>query len=105
MAYYVYILACSDGSFYTGRTTDLSRRVYEHQSGASPHAYTSARRPVRLVWAGEFDDKLEAINFEKKIKGWSRKKKQALIADDWDGIHKIVSGERVARERKRRNNS
>jgi putative endonuclease len=98
MPFYVYILKCADGSFYTGRTTDLSRRVYEHQTGADPKAYTFRRRPVHLVWSGEFEDKLEALTFEKQVKGWSRKKKQALIEGNWDKIHEIVSRERKARE-------
>ena len=103
MPYFVYIIECADGSYYTGRTTDLSRRLYEHQTGSNPKAYTYSRRPVHLVWAGEFPDKVEAYNFEKQVKGWSRFKKQSLIQGDWEGIHKIVLGERKTRESKKRN--
>jgi len=82
--YYVYILRCSDNSFYTGITNNLNKRLEQHQSGLNKAAYTYRRRPVILVFHQQFNDVLQAIYFEKKIKGWSRPKKQALINNNWN---------------------
>ena len=82
MAYFVYILRCSDGTFYTGYTENLTRRVKQHQSGAIPRSYTKPRRPVKLVWAGEFDTKEEARANENKIKRWKSERKETLIQAD-----------------------
>jgi len=98
MPYYVYILKCSDGSYYTGSTSDLSRRFWEHQTGASLSAYTFSRRPVELVWSEEVETYHEALTHERQIKGWNCAKKEALIRGDWDGIHQIVRDERKRRE-------
>ncbi|MFC6861214.1 GIY-YIG nuclease family protein [Zunongwangia atlantica] len=84
--YYVYILKCSDSSFYTGITNNLNARLQQHQSGFNKNAYTFKRRPVKLEFYQKFKDVLQAIYFEKKIKKWSRAKKQALILGDWDMI-------------------
>lgn len=67
-SYLVYILRCADGSYYTGVTNDLERRVAEHQQGIVP-GYTRKRRPVTLVYSQEFSTALEAIHFEKQVKG------------------------------------
>lgn len=98
MPYYVYILKCSDNSYYTGSTHDLSRRLWEHEQGASPTAYTNSCRPVELVWSSEAATRREALEFEHKVKSWSRAKKEALIRGDWNGIHEIVKDERKSRE-------
>ena len=82
MPYFVYILRCSDGTFYTGYTENLTRRVKQHQSGSIPRSYTKPRRPVELVWAGEFETKEEARANERKIKRWKPDKKEALIRED-----------------------
>ena len=82
MPYHVYILLCADGTLYTGYTGDLNRRLKQHQSGAIPRSYTKSRRPVKLVWAGEFDKKEEARENEKKIKRWKTSKKETLIQAD-----------------------
>lgn len=82
--YYVYILKCSDNSYYVGITSNLDRRVMEHNAGKYPDAYTCSRRPVELVWYQDFTEPNQAIYFEKKIKKWSRAKKEAIINDDWD---------------------
>jgi putative endonuclease len=81
---YVYMLRCSDASYYVGSATgdDLSRRIAEHEAGSYP-GYTSSRRPVQLVWSERFDRITDAIAVERKIKGWSRVKKEALIRGDW----------------------
>lgn len=83
-SYYVYILKCSDNSFYTGITNNIEKRIQVHKSGFNKESYTYKRRPIELKFYQEFNDVLQAIYFEKKIKGWSRAKKQALINGDWD---------------------
>jgi len=83
--YFVYILECSDKSYYTGVTNNLEKRLAEHQSGAI-HGYTSARLPVKLIYSASFGDINEAIRFEKQLKGWSRKKKEALMRGDFDAL-------------------
>ena len=82
--YYVYILKCSDCSIYTGITNNLEKRYGEHKYGLDKECYTFSRRPVKLVFNQEFNDVIQAIYFEKKIKGWTRAKKEALIKDDFD---------------------
>ncbi|WP_372757793.1 GIY-YIG nuclease family protein [Mariniflexile sp.] len=84
--YFVYIVKCHDDSFYTGLTNNLERRLFEHNEGIDEYAYTFQRRPVALVWVEIFSDPNQAIAIEKKIKGWSRRKKQALIDEDWDKL-------------------
>ena len=78
----MYILECSDGSYYTGITNDIERRLSEHQEGLIEWCYTHNKRPVELKHVEEFPDIMEAISREKQIKDWSRKKKEALIAGD-----------------------
>ncbi|WP_310378286.1 GIY-YIG nuclease family protein [Flavobacterium sp.] len=84
--YYVYIVKCSDSTYYTGITNSIDRRLFEHNSGKNPDSYTFTRRPVQLVWFETFSDPTQAIMIEKKIKGWSRRKKEALINEDWDKL-------------------
>ncbi len=86
--YFVYILKCADESYYTGITNNLERRFYEHQTGLNTNCYTFKRRPLELVYSTMFYDVLQAISFEKQIKGWTRKKKEALINGDWDKLKK-----------------
>lgn len=81
--HWVYILRCSDGSYYTGSTSDLELRVAEHHAGTFG-GYTASRRPVVLVFSVEAATQDEAFRFEHQVKGWSRKKKEALIAGRWD---------------------
>ena len=85
MSFYVYILRCADGSYYTGHTDDLERRIAEHQSGTIP-GYTHDRRPVELMWAQDFPSRIEALERERQVKDWSRVKKEALFAGDWHAI-------------------
>ena len=84
MAAFVYMLQCADRSYYVGSATgdDLWRRIAEHETGAY-RGYTFSRRPVRLVWADRFDRITDAIAAERKLKGWTRAKKEALIRADW----------------------
>ena len=88
MTYFVYILKCSDNSYYTGVTKNYEKRVYEHQNGMIPGCYTHSRRPIELVLIEEFDDIRKAIEREKQIKGWSRNKKQALIERNFEALKK-----------------
>jgi putative endonuclease len=81
--YFVYILLCSDNSYYTGVTNNLERRLYEHESGHDPKSYTFKRRPLKLVFQEIFNDINQAIAFEKQVKGWKRSKKEAIINGDW----------------------
>lgn len=82
MGAYVYILCCSDGRFYVGSTrATLEQRVAEHDNGTHG-GYTAARRPVELIFHEHFDRITDAIAAERRLKGWSRAKKQALIAGD-----------------------
>ena len=91
MAFYTYVLCCSDGSFYTGHTDDLELRFAQHQTGALG-GYTARRRPVALVWSDSFQTLDDAFAIERRLKGWSRAKKEALIAGNWDLISQLARG-------------
>jgi predicted GIY-YIG superfamily endonuclease len=80
MAFFVYILKCSDDSYYVGHTEDLERRLFEHNNKVFK-GFTSSRLPVQLMFKQQFDLRDDAFVAERKIKDWSRKKK-ALIAGD-----------------------
>src|SRR5262245_23965836 len=84
---FVYMLRCSDGSYYTGMTKKewLEERIGEHDAGTFD-GYTAARRPLQLVWAEQFERITDAIAIERQIKGWSRAKKEALIERDWNRL-------------------
>ena len=88
---WVYILRCSDGSYYTGLTKqeEPEAREWEHNEGIYEDAYTSTRRPVKLVYAENFDLVVDAIATERRIKGWSRAKKEALMAGDWQRLMEL----------------
>lgn len=87
---YVYILKCVDGSYYTGSAGDLEKRLFQHKKGFFKDAYTYDKRPVELVWYNLFQTFDQAIEWEKKIKGWTRKKKEALINDNFDLLPKLA---------------
>ncbi|WP_370191033.1 GIY-YIG nuclease family protein [Qipengyuania sp.] len=89
MAFYAYILRCNDGSYYTGHTDDLDLRVAQHRTGAHG-GYTAKRLPVTLLWSQDFPTRDEAFDAERRIKGWTRAKKEALIAGDWDRISQLA---------------
>ncbi|MCC1483396.1 GIY-YIG nuclease family protein [Winogradskyella immobilis] len=84
--YYVYILLCSDNTFYTGMTNDLERRLTQHKSGHKKDSYTASRLPVELKWHLLCTNPSEAIKIEKQIKGWSHRKKEALINENWQDL-------------------
>jgi len=98
----VYILKCADDSYYVGQTHDIVQRVAQHQDGTFA-GYTSARRPITLVWRESVQTDDEAFRLERKLKGWTRVKKEALIAGDFERLHDIVKNERKIREAKKRN--
>lgn len=79
----------SDGSFYVGHTDDIERRLSEHMLGKID-SYTSVRLPVILVFHEAFQTRDEAFTAERKIKGWSRKKKEALIDKKWFEISRLA---------------
>ena len=86
---YMYILECADGSYYTGSTWDLERRLWEHQNGLGAK-HTAKRLPVTLLYCEECERIEDAYIREKQIQGWSRKKKQALMAGDMNQIHHLA---------------
>jgi putative endonuclease len=87
--YWVYIIKCSDNSYYTGVTNNLQRRISEHQNGTSQDAYTKSRRPIEVVYSALYHDINQAISHEKQIKGWSRAKKEELINNDFVKLQKL----------------
>jgi putative endonuclease len=91
MGAFVYMLRCRDGTYYVGSATgdDLSTRVAQHQAGTF-HGYTALRRPVELVWSQHFERITDAIAAERRIKGWSRAKKEALIKADWGSVRALA---------------
>ncbi|MEC5398658.1 GIY-YIG nuclease family protein [Uliginosibacterium sp. H1] len=92
---YVYILECADGSYYTGSTFNLEKRLWEHGNGLGAN-HTRSRLPVRLVFCEAFERVEEAFQREKQIQGWGRPKKQALIAGAWEQLPALA---RTARGR------
>jgi putative endonuclease len=101
MPCFLYILRCADGSYYTGsyRGEDIATRVSEHNNSHYPNAYTAARRPVTLAYAEIFASIRDAIAAERRIKGWSRAKKEAMMASDWERL--IVLAKRPSARGKR----
>ncbi|MCZ4340998.1 GIY-YIG nuclease family protein [Sphingomonadaceae bacterium G21617-S1] len=89
MSFWTYILRCADGTYYTGHTDNIERRFAEHQSGAV-QGYTFERRPLELMWSDMFPTRAEALEAELQIKGWSRKKKEALIGLNWTSLRRAA---------------
>lgn len=89
MSFWAYMLRCADGTYYTGHTDDLETRLGQHHSG-TVKGYTHDRRPLEHVWSQEFETREEAISAELRIKGWSRAKKEALIAGDWKRLKRAA---------------
>lgn len=89
--YWVYILVCGDESFYTEVTNDYERRLAEHQEGVNKSCYTFKKRPVKLVYIEDFQSIVEAIYWEKQVKGWSRKKKIAIIKNRWEDLPALAA--------------
>lgn len=92
--YFVYMVLCADDSLYVGITNDVDYRVGQHNFGIDPDCYTFKRRPVDLLYSSEFGEVADAISWEKQIKRWSRAKKLALAANNWDEIRRLARGAR-----------
>jgi len=86
---WMYILQCSDGSYYTGSTNDLERRIEQHQLGEGSN-HTKKRLPVKLLYFEEYERIDLAFYREKQIQGWSRKKKEALINGECDILPELA---------------
>ena len=84
--FWVYILKCRDKSYYTGHTDNLEHRLVQHQNKLIPGCYTCTKLPVELVYSQDFLTREEALAAEQQIKGWSRRKKEALIRNDWTAL-------------------
>jgi putative endonuclease len=97
--FHCYLLLCADGTYYCGHTDDMEKRLAQHQSGVFA-GYTFKRRPVKLVWNDAFQTRDDAKAAEKRIKGWSRAKKQALIAGDWALISELARNHSDRRQSK-----
>ena len=89
MSFWVYILRCLDNTYYTGHTDNLEKRIMAHQTG-EVQGYTSTRLPVKLVFADEFPTREEALARERQIKGWSRRKKEAMMRGDWAEVSRLA---------------
>lgn len=87
---YVYILECSDDTLYVGVTNNVGSRFIQHMSGIHEDSYTYKRRPLKLVFCKEFNTPMEAIKYEKQLKGWSNAKKLALINCDFNLLHDLA---------------
>ena len=87
-SYFVYILKCSDDSYYVGVTGDLDQRVDKHNAGAGA-MWTSLLRPVKLVYSEQIESESEALKRERQIRGWTRAKKEALIAGNGAALKRL----------------
>jgi predicted GIY-YIG superfamily endonuclease len=90
MPFWVYILRCADGSYYTGHTDNLENRMGQHSTGAITGCYTFKRRPLTLAFSQEFVTREEALGAEQQIKGWGRKKKEAMMRGDWTEVSRLA---------------
>jgi predicted GIY-YIG superfamily endonuclease len=83
--FYIYILKCNDDSYYVGHTDDIDKRIAEHESNAYD-CYTSKRLPIKVMYMQTFATRGEALEMERLVKKWSRKKKEALIENNWSKL-------------------
>ena len=90
---WMYILECADGSYYVGSTVEIERRLWEHNQGLGAK-YTARRRPVKLVFAAEFASIAEAFAAEKRVQGWRREKREALIRGDYEALPELARKKR-----------
>ncbi len=89
MAFWAYLLHCNGGYFYAEHTDDLERRIGQHESRRVP-GFVADHWPAKLVWSQEFPSRIEALETERRIKGWSQAKKLALIRGDWDSLSNLA---------------
>ncbi|PPE73806.1 GIY-YIG nuclease family protein [Solimonas fluminis] len=85
MPFWLYILHCADGSYYTGHTDNLELRIAQHDDGTFK-GYTETRKPVKLVYSQDFSSRNDALAAEMQVKRWSRAKKEALVRGDLSGL-------------------
>jgi len=90
MSFHVYILKCADNSYYTGHTDNLQQRLAQHHQCYFKGCYTATRLPVELVYSQSFVTREEALASERQIKGWSRKKKEAMMRGDWNEVSRLA---------------
>ncbi|HCS26988.1 MAG TPA: GIY-YIG nuclease family protein [Spongiibacteraceae bacterium] len=88
--FWVYILRCSDNSYYTGHTDNLDHRIAQHNAGYIAGCYTASRLPVTLAFSQPCATRAEALSAERQIKGWSRKKKEAMMRGDWVEVSRLA---------------
>ena len=88
--FYFYIVECSDGSYYARHTDNIEVRISQHEQGIFVNCYTYKRRPVKLVYVETFGTRDEAFAAERQVKGWSRRKKLALIEGDFDRLRYLA---------------
>lgn len=86
--WFVYILRRADNSFYVGETNDLPSRIAKHNDGSAA-MHTARRRPVRLVYSEQYANRAECLMRERQLKGWTRSKKEALIAGDKERLKRL----------------
>jgi predicted GIY-YIG superfamily endonuclease len=94
--FWVYILHCADGSYYTGHTDNLEKRMGQYHAGECD-GYVAARRPVKLAWSQECATRNEALSAEQQIKGWGRRKKEAMMRGDWNQVSQLAKSKTVVR--------
>ncbi|KKP25025.1 MAG: excinuclease ABC subunit C [candidate division TM6 bacterium GW2011_GWF2_30_66] len=99
LEFYVYILECKDGSYYTGQTDNIEARISMHKQGLITTCYTYTRLPVKVVHVSTFASRAEAIGAEQQIKGWSRKKKEAFIKENFDLLQKLSNAKNNAKNK------
>jgi len=102
--FWVYILECADSSYYTGFTTDLVRRLSEHNRGVGGK-YTTSRRPVRVLWSCRCDGRREAMSVERHIKGLTRRQKREVMELDEVSLRKLLAGWKRRRRKRPSENS
>ena len=85
-SFFVYILKCNDNSYYVGHTDNIEARISQHKKGLIENCYTKIRLPVELVFVQQFSTRDAAFTAERKIKRWSRAKKEALMREDWNAL-------------------
>ncbi|HEX8216765.1 MAG TPA: GIY-YIG nuclease family protein [Allosphingosinicella sp.] len=98
------MLHCNAGRLYVGHTDDLERRMAQHETG-QVRGFTCEYLPVALVWSEEFPTRAEALAAERRLKGWSRAKKLALIRGDWSEIGRLARGRTGLRQAQPERNS
>ena len=89
MPFWLYILRCAEGSYYTGHTDNLEQRIAQHEAGTF-EGYTATRRPLLLMYSQEFPSREEALAAEMQVKRWNRLKKEALIRGDFEGLRQAA---------------